>query len=488
MEEQAKIDPRKGIYRPYVAMVLCLIVMFGWALDVDLMRRILKGSIPMNPLEALLIFGGALSIRLRWEGQLTGWRARVAQLAAALMLTMGSVRLFDALVGSRLCPDYLLFAAELGPDGRISTLGAICNILLGAGLLLLDKGSTQEMFFHPQWIPAPIAPIAMFSLADWLFEGSHMATPGGMTPLGVAPAYGYALIAMAIWSSRRSTGPMSFITVDTPGARMVRYMLIAACALPLMLTSFAVFGIHHDWFTPERGAALLVFSAVITIAGITVAISTRLQVLDNMRRKTLRDLKDRIAKDEAGGRIAAAMMKIEEVLRSTTGSPQDGAVRLLAFLAEFISVPQLCLYVMDDGAGDPELTVMACHAPADLRQMQQRIALGEGLVGQCAVLRRPLFLDDVPKDYFRIRSGTLDLVPRMITFLPLVVNDETIGVLEIATLRSFTEETREFLVRATQIMAFALFRMREQLRMQRLLNDLASVRGRTAAVPAPAPG
>lgn len=486
MEEQAKVDPHRGIYRPYLAMVLCIVVIFGWVLDIDILRRILPGSIPMNPLEALLIFSGALSIRLRWDGPPSGWRARLAQGTAAFMVLMGALRLFDALVGSKLCPDHFLFASEVGVNGRIAPLGALCNVLVGLGLLLLDRGRHDEMFVHPQWIPSAVAPIGMFSLADWLFEGARMTEPGGMMPLGVASAYGYALLAMSIWSARRRTGPMSFITTDTPGARMVRYMLVAACVIPLMLTSFSVFGIKHQWFSPERSAALLVFTAVIAIAAITVAISTRLEVLDTMRRRTLRDLKDRIAKDEATSRASTAMMNIEEALRSTTGSPEEGAARLLGFLAEFIAVPQLCLYTVDEAEGDPALRVLACHAPGDVAQTQRRVPFGDGLVGQCAVSRRPLFLDEVPRDYFRIRSGTLDLVPRMLVFLPLVVNEETVGVLELATLRSLPQETREFLVRATQIMAFAMFRMREQMRMQRLLNDLASARSRAAQGPAPA--
>ena len=55
----------------------------------------------------------------------------------------------------------------------------------------------------------------------------------------------------------------------------------------------------------------------------------------------------------------------------------------------------------DDRAA-PTLRLLAAYAPA--RQIsRERIALGEGLVGQCALEKQRILLDDVPPDYIAIQ-------------------------------------------------------------------------------------
>jgi hypothetical protein len=485
--EETRRNLRRGLFRVYFATLIGAVTFVGWLLSVDLMRRLLPHSNPMNPLQSLVLMSACGSLLLRWKGSATGWRARAAHLGSLFVAGVGAFRLFDQLLGTHLCPDYWLFGVQSGPGERMVPLEGFSDLLLGLGLLTLDRGDSETMGWHPQWIPAPIVPITMFSIAAWLFEGRHMTDPGGLLPIGVASAYGSALIAMGIWNARSDRGPVSFLGTDNPGSRMVRHMLVASGVMPLILAALSVFGIEQHWFSAERGLSLAVLSGTIAIATITIGISTRLRTLDNLRRNTLRDLKERVAMDEAAARLSAALMKIEEVLRTTTTSPHEAAAQLLSFLADFIGVPQLCLYAVEDGEDEPQLVVLGCFAHSEIQRLDQRFALGDGLVGQCAVTRRPLFMNDVPKDYFRIRSGTLEVIPRQLVFVPLVINEETVGVLEIATLRSLSEEHREFLLRSARIIAYALFRMREQLRMQRLLSDLAAARSRTATT-VPAPG
>ena len=57
---------------------------------------------------------------------------------------------------------------------------------------------------------------------------------------------------------------------------------------------------------------------------------------------------------------------------------------------------------------------------------------GEGLVGQCALTRQPITLDDVPENYLHIESGGGAALPRHITIRPLLLRDQLVGVLEFA--------------------------------------------------------
>jgi CheY-like chemotaxis protein len=85
-----------------------------------------------------------------------------------------------------------------------------------------------------------------------------------------------------------------------------------------------------------------------------------------------------------------------------------------------------------------------------------RYAPGEGLVGQCAVERKTLFLDNVPEDYVRIHSGSGEGLPRHVVVLPVLARDELLGVLELASFDPITPLQTQLLEELLPIVALSL--------------------------------
>jgi CheY-like chemotaxis protein/signal transduction histidine kinase/CHASE3 domain sensor protein len=81
---------------------------------------------------------------------------------------------------------------------------------------------------------------------------------------------------------------------------------------------------------------------------------------------------------------------------------------------------------------------------------------GEGLVGQCAVERKPIMLDDVPDNYLHIDSGSGEALPRHIAILPVLYRDTLIGVLELASFTALTPRQLQLLEELLPIVALAL--------------------------------
>ena len=93
---------------------------------------------------------------------------------------------------------------------------------------------------------------------------------------------------------------------------------------------------------------------------------------------------------------------------------------------------------------------------------------GEGLVGQCAVERKPIMLDDVPENYLHIDSGSGEALPRYIAILPVLYRDTLIGVLELAGFSALTPLQLQLLEELLPIVALAL----ENLNRAVSTNDL----------------
>ncbi|MBP1667857.1 MAG: histidine kinase [Bacteroidetes bacterium] len=61
--------------------------------------------------------------------------------------------------------------------------------------------------------------------------------------------------------------------------------------------------------------------------------------------------------------------------------------------------------------------------------------LGENLDGQVAKNKTLTTIHEIPEDYFRIESGLGSALPRHLIIFPLVCNNETVAVIELATFR-----------------------------------------------------
>jgi signal transduction histidine kinase len=71
--------------------------------------------------------------------------------------------------------------------------------------------------------------------------------------------------------------------------------------------------------------------------------------------------------------------------------------------------------------------------------------LGESLIGQFANTRRPINLDAVPAGYARVASAIGESRPVNVMIVPIVFEDQVLGVIEAGSLYSFTQVHRDFL-------------------------------------------
>jgi two-component system chemotaxis sensor kinase CheA len=61
--------------------------------------------------------------------------------------------------------------------------------------------------------------------------------------------------------------------------------------------------------------------------------------------------------------------------------------------------------------------------------------MGENLTGQVAKNKTMTTIHDIPNEYFRVESGLGSALPRHLIIIPLVCNNETLAVIELATFK-----------------------------------------------------
>jgi CheY-like chemotaxis protein/signal transduction histidine kinase len=148
--------------------------------------------------------------------------------------------------------------------------------------------------------------------------------------------------------------------------------------------------------------------------------------------------------------------------------PAEVARRAVRCLAKTLEAPAAALYTVDDGGG---LVLAAAHAleGAAPETATRQFRRGEGLVGQAALQEDLTVITDPPADYLRIRSGLGSAVPRALVLLPLVHSGQTLGVLELATFKPWTELSGELLLSVRETLAIGLAVARARVATRELL-------------------
>jgi HAMP domain-containing protein/CheY-like chemotaxis protein/signal transduction histidine kinase len=140
---------------------------------------------------------------------------------------------------------------------------------------------------------------------------------------------------------------------------------------------------------------------------------------------------------------------------------------LLSDLVPLVRAQQGAIYQMDSTPDSPGLRLLAGYA---LQPNQtERIPLGAGLVGQCAVEKKRILLHDVPTDYPRIESSLGEGRPANVLVLPVLFEGETKAVIELAALHKFTDINLTFLEQLTQSIGVVLNTIEATMRTEGLL-------------------
>ncbi|CAL9456039.1 Sensor histidine kinase RcsC [Actinosynnema sp. ALI-1.44] len=114
-------------------------------------------------------------------------------------------------------------------------------------------------------------------------------------------------------------------------------------------------------------------------------------------------------------------------------------------LTPLVSAQYGAFYLADDTTDTAELRLIGSYGGPDEPGRPSRFTFGQSLVGQAARSRRPITVDDVPGDYLTITSGLGQTSPVNILVLPIVVEDQVLGVIELASVHRFTRIHRDFL-------------------------------------------
>ncbi|MFE7037640.1 HAMP domain-containing protein, partial [Streptomyces sp. NPDC057621] len=114
-------------------------------------------------------------------------------------------------------------------------------------------------------------------------------------------------------------------------------------------------------------------------------------------------------------------------------------------LAPLASAQYGAFYLAEETGNGSELRLVGSYGYPDEDDRPDRIPFGRSLVGQAARSRRAITVDELPPNYVSISSGLGRTVPTALVVLPIMVEDQVLGVIELASVTRFTQIHLDFL-------------------------------------------
>jgi len=164
--------------------------------------------------------------------------------------------------------------------------------------------------------------------------------------------------------------------------------------------------------------------------------------------------KKRKNQDEIARWMSEGQTKFVEILRYNTSGIADLSHEIIKNLIKYVGANQGGLFILnEESSEDIHLQMVAAFAYNRKKYVTKNIKIGEGLLGTCAREKKTLHLTEIPDDYIEIRSGLGDANPNAILIVPMMMEDNLIGVIELATFSSFEKHVIEFVEKVSESIA-----------------------------------
>jgi signal transduction histidine kinase/HAMP domain-containing protein/CheY-like chemotaxis protein len=119
-------------------------------------------------------------------------------------------------------------------------------------------------------------------------------------------------------------------------------------------------------------------------------------------------------------------------------------------LAPLVGAQHGTFFLAESVDGDTQLRLIAGYGLRADKTAPIQYRLGQSLIGQVARSKRSIIVGNLPEGYVKISSGLGEAPPANLAVLPILFEDQVLGVIELASFTSFSPVQTDFLEQLTE--------------------------------------
>lgn len=310
-----------------------LLVLIGWLLDIDILKRVRPGFTAMNPLTAISFVLNGSGIMLLLTN-----RNRVALMLGGTVAALAVLKIWDLSFGG-LPVDRFLFADQLiepgQPPSRLAPNTAVAILLAGLSLALAT-GTGRLRALYSQGFGAVVLLIAMFALIGYLFGLDRLHSVGPFIPMAIHTAILLLVLAFGLISLKPDCGVLLALRDKGPTGAMARTAIPLTLLIPIGVGAVHIWGQQQGYYDTEGGVALQVIANVLVTSALLITSIAALHRSDALRQSR----EETLVRSESQYRLAENVAHVghwrmdvpslqvtwsEELFRICGLLPKDGA-------------------------------------------------------------------------------------------------------------------------------------------------------------------
>lgn len=274
-----------------LAMGVGLLVLAGWWLRIEPLKRVCPGMISMNPVTAISAILAGLSLSMQVRNPV-----RLANVPALLIVAVGMLKLFGYINGWDFHVDQWAFPNELRLNepvaaSRIAPNTSAGLVFLGLALLAMDRGMFRGIRLAEMFAIA-LGMIALLAIVGYIYQARWLYGVATHVPMALHTAVTFLVLAIGIVFARPKQGIMAVVTADSTGGLLARRLFPTMVLVFVAAGALRIIGEHRGYYDAELGEALYTMVSI-GLFGLFVLWSAR-----TLHRKDLE--RTHIEKERAG--------------------------------------------------------------------------------------------------------------------------------------------------------------------------------------------
>ena len=155
------------------------------------------------------------------------------------------------------------------------------------------------------------------------------------------------------------------------------------------------------------------------------------------------------------------MAHFADILRTNNSDIQKFGQNIISNIVEYMKINQGGLFIYnDDDIKKPYLDLIAMYAFSRNKFTQKRVIPGEGLVGIAYIEKQTIYMTEVPNSYIEVTSGLGEANPKSILIVPLKIEENVLGIIELASFNEFKPYEISFIEKVGESIAATLNNVR----------------------------
>ncbi|MFN5555340.1 MAG: GAF domain-containing protein, partial [Chryseotalea sp.] len=166
------------------------------------------------------------------------------------------------------------------------------------------------------------------------------------------------------------------------------------------------------------------------------------------------------------------LANFSDLIRTSTHDAKTLSQEVVIFLVKYLNANQGGVFIVNDEEDSRHfLELKAAYAFERKKYLNKVIELGEGLVGQAYLEKETIHLRKIPQHYVSITSGLGGANPSTLLLVPMKIEEQVLGVIELASFKNFEKHEIEFCEKIAETFASTLSGVKVNERTRQLLEQ-----------------